>query len=1040
MSNATFSQAQAFADMNNLVAPVVIAPLRPHITGGNAKLFRYSVASEKALIALGAYNPGSNTEYDYPNLPANSLVDTSYVDLWVDNALLTYYNKATGTGDTIAPVASYLNRIKAAVTVWKTGNGFSRAASLYDRDVQIGDTVYISDGTNSLTTLVAGLIPSIVASSLSSVTEDAGNASTQSATHSISQTAGTVNDVSAATNVAAYAGLIDGTINETYTITVIQAPTTPGVASSALLSVTSASGLDNQASLAPSAYGVPTNIGTRGATVTFSHTSNDFVLGQVWTLTIAQVFTAPTATASGTYTGTQNLTYVITVVRGGVDNPATNPIANPTTAATINVTGGGSSGGFLPAGAYYASYTFVTSEGETAVGTSESNSFSVSAGDIPQVTLPSLPVGAVAINLYVTNTGGGTGTEKLYARDITATTYNLAVATYNGSTFANSTSPPSVSTANVVVPQVTAVDTTGVDSSGPTTVSSSKVASIGSFGISVTFSAHLLRAGDKFYVTGTAASSGAIETILLSNNMPSAMLSDSDLTVKLSIAHNGLGINANKIESPPDLNWVATEDNFTANADITTFDPTWTNMGVQMALPLTSGNLFLEYRAWLSTYTNSVTLINDPTTLVSVLGTIDPDNPLSYAVSKALANANNQNVAFTAVADPTNEALWTDVLTILSGLPNVYGLVPLSHDPVVLAAWAAHVNTQSTSPNQNFRVFWWSLQPQTTIPIVTPATTTDGSVAMATLANNPSVSGTNYTLLTVTTNNANFVSNGVVPGDSVRYLFSVDGFGNAVYSTFTVASVVNQDQLILLIGNSGAVSVAQRVEIWRNQTPDSIASSLATQITGQASTRSIPVFPGQMLDGTLVVDGYFLCAALAGLAGAVPPHQSILNMQLSGFSGIPSGSNFNNGQLNTIEAAGCFTIQQEFDGTLYIRKARTSNQAGGVPTGDESAVRDLDAAQLFFQGTLQNLLGQTNIVATDLTVGATALVRNALSQAIQFAINNTNIIRLGSMILAGTTVNVVRPHAVFQNTLVVQMTIFRPYGLGAIQISVTAGN
>lgn len=127
----------------------------------------------------------------------------------------------------------------------------------------------------------------------------------------------------------------------------------------------------------------------------------------------------------------------------------TNPdaiVADPTTAATHSATGGGSSGGNLPAGTYYVSYTFVNAWGESLVGTSESTQMTVSAGNIPRVTVPALPTNATSINIYLTNTNGATGTGKLYKTGVTTTTTDLTTSTWNGGTYAASTVPPTTNT------------------------------------------------------------------------------------------------------------------------------------------------------------------------------------------------------------------------------------------------------------------------------------------------------------------------------------------------------------------------------------------------------------------------------------------------------------------------------------------------------------------------------------------------------------------------------------------------------------------
>ncbi|MDE2100492.1 MAG: hypothetical protein KGL39_24825 [Patescibacteria group bacterium] len=114
--------------------------------------------------------------------------------------------------------------------------------------------------------------------------------------------------------------------------------------------------------------------------------------------------------------------------------------ANPTTQATVSATGGGASGGNLAAGAYYCSYTFCDAFGETLAG-GESATFTVAAGNIPRVTLPSKPTGVHAMNLYLTPVGGAVGSEVQYATGITATTFDCSYAAK-----AESCPPPTVNT------------------------------------------------------------------------------------------------------------------------------------------------------------------------------------------------------------------------------------------------------------------------------------------------------------------------------------------------------------------------------------------------------------------------------------------------------------------------------------------------------------------------------------------------------------------------------------------------------------------
>ena len=124
--------------------------------------------------------------------------------------------------------------------------------------------------------------------------------------------------------------------------------------------------------------------------------------------------------------------------------------AAPTAVPTVAVSG---SGGLLAAGTYYLRITETNGLGETTASP-ESAQFTVTAGQIPTVTFPTLQAGNTARNVYLSPGGGATGTEALYETGITTGTATLAIAAPTGY-FAMS--PPGVNTTGL-----TWVDMSGV--------------------------------------------------------------------------------------------------------------------------------------------------------------------------------------------------------------------------------------------------------------------------------------------------------------------------------------------------------------------------------------------------------------------------------------------------------------------------------------------------------------------------------------------------------------------------------------------------
>lgn len=349
MAVAIVPQPLVFQELN-LVPQPNTNPLQAHLAGGNAYLTRYDKADEREGGLLGYYDQVSDTCYEFTSqlagLPVGAVLDASYSQVIVQNALLKYFEDFAEAGDTIQTVAGEVNQLRASATNFRAnGASYPRAAALLDRDVQLGDVVHlravVGGDPYELWSYVAGFKADPVAAVVAAASADADNQATQagpSVSDQYTGDAGVVNCVGIdSASAASYDGLADGDVTETYTITVIQG-SVGGDATTARLRVTSASGNDDVASVAPAAFASPTTIGSRGLTVTFDNTGGaacslsasnnnvsdeDFLPGQQWQVTVNQAFTAPTATSGGTYSGERDMTLIVEVTKGGlyVDEP-----------------------------------------------------------------------------------------------------------------------------------------------------------------------------------------------------------------------------------------------------------------------------------------------------------------------------------------------------------------------------------------------------------------------------------------------------------------------------------------------------------------------------------------------------------------------------------------------------------------------------------------------------------------------------------------------------------------------------------------------
>ena len=844
------------------------APLRPVLIGPRAGLHRYAETTERALI--GDYDKLADQTYDYPDRSTGSAIDLDSVLLYASTADLNYFNKYVGSNGSCQPSSTYPNRVRAANYIFKTANDYDRSANFYDRDVAVGDVAYVRgvDGSDTyeLTTFVTGFVGETVAATTGAATAEANNAATQSLSTSISQVAGTpINDVVATANGASYASTDDGYITRTYTITVTQSSTGSN-ATSGRLSVVSADGLDDVASVTPSAFGAATAIGTKGLTVTFAISpsassaclygidEDDFVVGQQWTVTVSQAFTAPTATSGGTYTGTEDHTYVVTVTRGG-----------------------------------------------------------------------------------------------LYA----ATTK----------------------------PQITVTSSTGYDQSGPTNVTAASTAiAVGNYGVTVSFNGTYLRKGDVYYITVTAEAEAQVRTLILQDDIPEE-IRGTEVDLRLFVRRTDLAIPTVRTEPTNFTNWSFDNDEITIESGIYIIDDEFTDGSDFVPIAMDSATLYVEYREWVTTGAGAVIVLNDPDDIEANLGTVDPDNPIAYAASMALGNTDgelsgdptrpaadttDQVLCIALGGDPSDTDLWTTALEIIEDDEDAYAIVPLTQSATIHALVVAHVTAQSADSSGFYKVAWLPAKLNETAAIVNDTTTDDENPITVTIAEDPDASG-EYTIVTASSN-ATFVTLEVRAGDILRTNYGLDAFGEDTYDEYEIEEVISETTLRLVTGPTAAVSVAVLAEVWREYTRDEMVSQLVANAATYESERIRYVWPDQPGFGGEVVGGEsyagaYLCAALAGLTGAVPSHQSLKNVGLEGFDDMTRSSRyFSQAQLSALADGGVFVVTQTPGGVIYTRNANTTDMSE-TGTANEMVVRNADMLRKAVQAEWAPYVGAGNVVS-----------------------------------------------------------------------------
>jgi hypothetical protein len=917
MSSYVKPQVLVFQEFT-IVPTEITEPLRAHIAGPNAILHRYSVADEKRRNRLGSYDKDNDATYLYPERAAGSVVDKAYVKLFLDNALLKYYTKDAGdnTYGTVTAVAGKRNWVDTDDLYLVTNGGaYPRTAGVfYDRDVKLGDIARVRCAGDDCEEIVheseiIGFASQTVASSVATPTvpvanQDAANDSNTSAADTGSYPVGGWGRQVAGVENKVYLALVDGSD--------YRGSVDGAVSETYTVTVVAGGDPVDDSGCSPVSFRVRSSSGL------------DDVLS----------VSSPNGWYDPGHTGAENILELgmrglkIAFLNNGVGTPDAGNVFVVGQKWEINV--------------------------------------------VQDFVVPTLKLVASNGNLSDTALSGVyTGTKNdVYIVEVTRG------GKVNGS--------------DGNYPLVTVRTAKGQDFSGPHEVvaaasgaDKSKAITIGTKGVKVAFSVVSdvveLCAGDQFYVAVTSSSSGYVNRLILRDDLPSEALSANSLSLDLCIRDN-IQVSRNRIGFAPEVNYYLEDTQVVVKEGIVAYHPSWTNGGEEMALPVIGGDVYVEFREWVATLADQVNAISSVADIDNIPGQLDPENPLKWGVYKALANSNGTLVKYTAVANPdryddkgnllnVNLDSWQDVLERIKGRDDIYNLVPLTFDREVQNLWAAHATGESNEYANNWKGVFVSLKAQTSVQVAGTGARVGGVLGtevtgdvLATVSDDPDASGNQYTMLSVTTGNGHFIDNDVRPGDIVRYQYATDAFGDVQYSEYVVDVVMSQNSLRLVSGLDSAVPSAatQRVEIWHNRNRNEIADALAHDAGAFGNRRVCAVWPDQVGAGGVMMAGYYLAAALAGLASGVVPHQPLTNVEIAGFDDLSrSYAYFNETQLNRMAEAGVWIATEDRDGTPHSRHALTTDNLD-LNRREEMIRRNVDSISYLFLRRLRPFIGRTN--------------------------------------------------------------------------------
>lgn len=936
--------------------------------------------------------------------------------------------------------------------VFKTANDVSRTGSLY-KDVQVGDKIKwsvipVSTGIEvSGYSSVVGLEADYSRPTVGELTVGADNqiqitgtdlssgqelqtlfaASADNDNENVTVADTKVHSLSSATDYPVLS-MAAGILSDTYIITI----TASGVAGAAKATVTNASGTYRRTNVPIEAAG--SNQGRvyigNNMYVDFKATAG-FTAGNIYTVgAVASPFIPTTVAAvSGAYAGRTDTTYQIEVTRGGVFTPTAEVVPGITSSGALVASISNWLGGDVD-DEYILEVTTAGSSLSSTVFELKSqrgdNQTSVSFVDTEAGN--AVTVGASGLSLY----------------------FSAATSFSAGQYF--------VIIVRAARPKVRITDSTGSDQETSVVVSADALISVGLNGVKLSFPANRntlggfsanggLVKGDVFTIVAQASAAGAIQTIVIADDLPAAITAgleasgdanyEPDLfAVDLMLVSASKTIprqDRNPLVTAGGFNWTANPATVTLKAGIRLQDSNWVDsMGEMPYIELIRGNLYVEYRALLLDYSDAIYSVSDISQVVPKLGPAVEDNPLALAVYCNIENLRG-SCYFSAVT--TDNAQGDAGALAKAGLVTyAYALNPAGvTDPARHSVLEAHVNAMSTETKKRWRIGFVGRELPTVSTVYAAANNSLDRDWKATVT-----ADSRTGLFTkVTLDQEGSALTALKVGDQVRLQFNTDAWGQVTYTADSVSEIESNTVFYLSYGVQAAIAVANKIEAYHPLDVQEQADMIKAISEGYADERMYCVFPGHLGKYGIYVNAAYGAAAVAGVVGSVVPQQGLTNIELNGFNDVPLAyGTFDYDQLNSIASGGTLIIMQDTKaGSVYIRhQISTATKDGNLNTTELSMVKNLDSISFFFADLLKPFIGRFNV-----TPEMVSVLRTQVQDGLNYLGSLTSVGLLGPQIILSngkTKIRTFEQHPSLKDRLLAIVDLELPAPLNVIEFHI----
>lgn len=388
--------------------------------------------------------------------------------------------------------------------------------------------------------------------------------------------------------------------------------------------------------------------------------------------------------------------------------------------------------------------------------------------------------------------------------------------------------------------------------------------------------------------------------------------------------------------------------------------------------------------------TTGLLQINNTDDLATLLSPVTTDNPLALGFQFALQNAPGAQVQGLGVDEVSEDAPYGTVEAFTRAAEyleayEVYAIAPLTHDDTVAQVFNTHVTAMSAPEAKGERIVLYNFsQPTKLLDKLVASGTNGNSVGNTGLVLDTGVVNLSSLVLSASINPVGTIptAQGLfldIAADDKNYsIASISGGQVTIRTTFAAGenddgfystTDLNDSPLpSTLIAEAFAVRVRGASLTEPDGTPDKDNIALTYQGLGQSflNRRFWSVVPDKAaatLDGLeQQVEGFYMCAAIAGMIGQQPPQQSFTNFPVTGFTQV-IGSNgyFTETQLNVIAAGGNYIVVQDVPGAPLISRMALTTDMTSIETRTDSVTKVVDFTAKFMRAGLKNYIGRFNI-------------------------------------------------------------------------------